>query len=242
VAVTPSREGPSRDAPSPAGIAQHLTEVHQRIELAARRAGRDPSSIRLTAVSKTFGAEAIVLAHASGQRVFGENYVQEIEEKASKLGALPELELRFIGNLQRRKVKTLLSCPLVTAIETVDDAALADEIEKRSSALGRTVEVMLQVNVGKEPQKSGCSADALGPLIDHVRVLPHLRLSGLMTVPPHTEDPEGARPFFRELRELARVHGLSELSMGMSHDLEVAVSEGATRVRIGTAIFGARVA
>jgi PLP dependent protein len=237
VAVTPA---PSREAPSREEIAQHLAEVHERIERAAARAARAPSSIRLTAVSKTFGAEAIALAYASGQRVFGENYVQELEEKAQKLGALPDLELRFIGNLQRRKVKTLLSCPLVTAIETVDDAALADEIEKRSSALGRTVEVMLQVNVGREPQKSGCAPEDVGALIEHVRGLPHLLLSGLMTVPPHTEDPEGARPFFRELRELAQAHGLPELSMGMSHDLEVAVSEGATRVRVGTAIFGAR--
>lgn len=227
--------GPGRDE-----LARRLAEVHARIERAARTSGREPSSIALTAVSKTFDAQAVSDAHAAGQRVFGENYAQEVDEKAPGLRGLPGVEVRFIGNLQRRKVKGLLSCPELSAIETVDDASLADEIEKRAAALGRTVEVMIQVNVGREAQKSGCLPEALEALVAHVRTLEHLRLTGLMTVPPHTEDPEGARPFFRALRELAATHGLSELSMGMSHDLEVAVSEGATRVRIGTAIFGAR--
>lgn len=221
-------------------VAKNLAEVRARIAKAAEAAGRDPGAIRLLAVTKTFPAEVIAAAHAAGQRVFGENYAQEIDQKAATFAGLAGAEVRVIGNVQRRKVKGLLAHPFVVAIETVDDAALAGEIEKRAAALGRTVEVMIQVNVGREPQKSGCLPEALGALVTSVRALSHLRLTGLMTVPPHTEDPEGARPFFRALKELAAAHGLSELSMGMSHDLEVAVSEGATSVRIGTAIFGAR--
>jgi hypothetical protein len=221
-------------------VGKNLSEVHARIAGAATAARREPGSVRLVAVTKTFSPEVIEAAHAAGQRVFGENYAQEIDAKAATFARLPGVEVRVIGNVQRRKVKGLLAHPFVVAIETVDDAALATELEKRAAALGRTVEVMIQVNVGREPQKSGCLPEALGALVAAVRALPHLRMTGLMTVPPHTEDPEGARPHFRALRALAAEHGLSELSMGMSHDLEVAVSEGATSVRIGTAIFGAR--
>lgn len=221
-------------------IAERLAAVHARLDAAVAKAGRPAGSVRLVAVSKTFGAAAVVEAHAAGQRVFGENYAQEIDEKAAAVAPLAGLEVRVIGNVQRRKVKGLLSHPFVVAIETVDDAALANEIEKRAAALDRVLEVMIQVNVGREPQKSGCAPEALAKLVAHVRALPHLRLTGLMTVPPHTDDPEGARPHFRALRELAAQHRLTELSMGMSHDLEIAVAEGATSVRIGTAIFGQR--
>lgn len=219
-------------------IAQNLTAVRERIARAELASGRAPGSVQLVAVSKTFDADAVRAAYAAGQRVFGENYAQEIDAKAAAFGALPGIEVRFIGHAQSRKVKGLLE--VVSAIDTVDGASLALEIDKRARARKRSVEVMIQVNVGREPQKSGCLPEDLPALISAVRALPALRLTGLMTVPPHTEDPEGARPFFRALRELAAAAKLIELSMGMSHDLEVAISEGATQVRIGTAIFGAR--
>ncbi len=221
-------------------IAQQLGAVRERIARATERAGRPRGAARLVAVTKTFGADAIEAAYAAGQRCFGENYAQELDAKAAVFAALPGAEVRVIGNVQRRKVKGLLAHPFVVAIESVDDGALAQEIEKRAAALGRSIEVLIQVNVGREPQKSGCLPEALGALVAEIRALPHLRLTGLMTVPPHTDDPEGARPHFRALRALADAHGLPECSMGMSHDLEVAVSEGASLVRVGTAIFGAR--
>jgi len=223
---------------SDAQIAANLAAVRERIARAEQASGRAPGSVRLVAVSKTFDADAVRAAYAAGQRVFGENYAQEISAKAEAFHSLDGIEVRFIGHAQSRKVKGLLE--VVSAIDTVDDASLALEIDKRARAARRTVEAMIQVNVGREPQKSGCLPEQLPALIRAVRALSSLRLTGLMTVPPHTEDPEGARPYFRALRELANTEQLTELSMGMSHDLEVAVSEGATSVRIGTAIFGAR--
>lgn len=223
---------------SDAQIAENLAAVRERIARAELASGRAPGSVRLVAVSKTFDVDAVRAAYAAGQRLFGENYAQEVSAKADAFHALDGIAVRFIGHAQSRKVKGLLD--VVSAIDTVDDESLALEIDKRARAARRTVEVMIQVNVGREPQKSGCLPGQLPALVRAVRALPTLRLTGLMTVPPHTEDPEGARPYFRSLRELANTHQLTELSMGMSHDLEVAVGEGATSVRIGTAIFGAR--
>ncbi len=219
-------------------IAENLAAVRSRIARAERASGRAEGSVKLVAVSKTFDADAVRAAYAAGQRVFGENYAQEIDAKAEAFASLPGVEVRFIGHAQSRKVKGLLQ--VVSAIDTVDSASLALEIDKRARAGKRMVEVLIQVNVGREPQKSGCLPEDLPALVTAVRALPQLRLTGLMTVPPHTDDPEGARPFFRALRELAITANLTELSMGMSHDLEVAIREGATQVRIGTAIFGAR--
>lgn len=217
-------------------IAARLAEVNARIARAAERAGRDPASVKLVAVSKMHDAAAIREAYDAGQRVFGENYVQELAGKAKELAALTDLTWHFIGHLQRNKVKDVLAANAV--VETVDSIRLADEIAKRATPEA-PVSVLLQVNVAREAQKSGAAIEELPALIAHVRALPTLALRGLMTIPPATT-PEEARPHFRSLRALAAEHALSDLSMGMSADLEVAVEEGATLVRVGTAIFGAR--
>jgi pyridoxal phosphate enzyme (YggS family) len=222
------------------GIPERLASVRERIARAAERAGRPAGSVTLVAVSKTKPPEAIREACAAGQRVFGENYVQELLDKREALSDLPDLELHFIGHLQRNKVKDVLRARAL--VETVDSERLAAELDRRAAALGVRVPVLLQVNVAREPQKSGCDPDALAALIASVRAMPALELRGLMTIPPLGEAPELSRPHFRALRELAHAH-LGQgawLSMGMSADLEVAVEEGATHVRVGTAIFGAR--
>ncbi|GAB4214605.1 MAG: YggS family pyridoxal phosphate-dependent enzyme [Sandaracinaceae bacterium] len=221
-------------------IASRLEAVRERIARATARAGRPDGSVTLVAVSKTKPPGAIREAYAQGARVFGENYVQELADKRRALADLPDLELHFIGHLQRNKVKDVLAARAL--VETVDSPRLAEELGKRASALGVTVPVLIQVNVAREPQKSGCDPDELATLIAKVRAWPALTLRGLMTIPPLGEDPERSRPHFRALRELAHAQ-LGEgawLSMGMSADLEVAIEEGATHVRVGTAIFGER--
>lgn len=217
-------------------IAARLAEVNARIARAAERTKRDPASVHLVAVSKMHDAAAIREAYDAGQRVFGENYVQELAGKAKQLAALPDLTWHFIGHLQRNKVKDVLATNAV--VETVDSIRLAEEIAKRATPEA-PVPVLLQVNVAREAQKSGASIEELPALIAQVRALPMLALRGLMTIPP-AGTPEDARPHFRALRALAAEHALADLSMGMSADLEVAVEEGATLVRVGTAIFGAR--
>lgn len=224
-------------------VAARLRDVRQRIELAARQSGREPGSVRLLAVSKTKPAAAIRAAHAAGQRDFGENYVQELLEKAAELADLSDLSWHLIGHLQRNKTKHVAK--LASAVHTIDSARLALDLDKRVAEAGREpLTVLVEVNVGGEFQKHGCSPDALGPLLEIIEEARSLRLTGLMTVPPHTEDPAGARPFFDALVALRDAHGgaarLPELSMGMSHDLEHAIAAGATWVRIGTAIFGER--
>lgn len=215
-------------------LAENLASVHARIESAARAAGRDPASVRLLAVSKRQPVEAIHEAYALGQRDFGENYVQELVAKADATRGLPAIRFHLIGHLQTNKVKSVVAAG--ASVQTVDSIRLAEAL---SRATTRAVDVHLQVNVAGEEQKSGCSPSELPALVAAVRALPGLALRGLMTVPPAGE-PEDARPHFRALRELASAHGLTDLSMGMTSDLEVAVSEGATVVRVGTAIFGER--
>lgn len=216
-------------------VAENLLRVRERIERACAKAGRSAGDVALVAVSKVHPASAVREAYEAGQRLFGENYVQELSEKAEALGDLGELRWHFIGHLQRNKVKQVLRTGAL--IETVDSVRLASEIDKRAS---EPVSVMLQVNVAGEAQKAGCDPAELGSLIAAVRAMPKLSLRGLMTIPPLGEEPERSRPHFARLRALASEHGLSELSMGMSADLEVAIEEGATIVRVGTAIFGAR--
>lgn len=177
-------------------------------------------------------------AYDAGQRVFGENYVQELADKARALEGLPGIRFHFIGHLQRNKVKDVIR--VASCIETVDSVRLADAISHRATAEGVAIDVMVQVNVAGEIQKAGCSPSELDRVLDAVRSSPALRLSGLMTIPPLDPHPEGSRPHFRALRALASERGIKGLSMGMSADLEVAIEEGATLVRVGTAIFGAR--
>lgn len=216
-----------------------LAAVRADIAAACAACGRDPASVTLVAVSKTRPAEAVREALAAGQVDFGENYAQELRDKADQLGAGPRWH--FIGALQRNKVKYVVG--RASLVHDVDSLAIAEEIGRRSLP-GRTA-VLVGVNVGDEAQKSGVpAADALA-LARAVAAVPGVELRGLMCIPPPTDDPEDAAPHFRRLAELAargRAEGLPlhELSMGMSHDYPVAIREGATLVRVGTAIFGAR--
>jgi len=223
-------------------IAASLKAVEDEIGRACLRAGRDPDSIVLVAVSKTYPPEAIREAAAAGVRHVGENRVQELLAKHPLLEDVP-LHWHMIGHLQRNKVRQIL--PSVCMIHSVDSLRLAEELDARAERLERVVDVLLQVNCSKESQKFGCAVGAATHLAELVCTLKHLRLRGLMTMAPLTEDAEGARPAFVRLRELfeeMRHDGiggddLQHLSMGMSHDYPVAVEEGATILRIGSALF-----
>ena len=208
--------------------------VRHRIERAAERAGRDPSGILLLAVTKVFPASAIHEAYALGLRDFGENYVQEFEDKAPELRDLEGARFHLIGHLQSNKSSK--AAELFEVIQTVDSPKLA----RRLNEAGRRIEVMIEVKLSAEQAKSGARPEEIAELIQAIRTCPNLRLLGLMTMPPWSEDQELSRPYFRRLRELAEQHGLPQLSMGMSNDFEAAVEEGATCVRVGTALFGNR--
>jgi PLP dependent protein len=225
-------------------VAAALLAVRARIRAAALASGRDPTAVALVAVSKTHPAAAIREAYAAGQRDFGENYVQELLQKAEELEDLPELRWHLIGHLQRNKAK--LVAPLLSLLHTVDTLDLARELAKRLAAAApvRRLPVLVEVSIAGEEQKHGVAPTNLAELLEAVEALPELALRGLMCVPPLSEDAAAARPHFDRLRELQAEHGgaqrLPELSMGMTHDLEHAISAGATLVRVGTAIFGAR--
>lgn len=228
-------------------IAENLAQVRARIECAARRAHRNTEEVALMAVTKTFPAERIREAYAAGQRLFGENRVQEFAEKFDELVDL-NAEFHLIGHLQSNKSSR--ATELFAAIDSLDSLRLAERLNEAAGKRGRNVPVLIEVNVGGEQQKSGvppCSRE-LEEILQALPRLEHLEMRGLMAVPPLTGDPEGARPYFRMLRQirddlagrrLPRV-GLDVLSMGMSHDFEIAIEEGSTCVRVGTAIFGKR--
>jgi hypothetical protein len=215
-------------------LAERLAAVRQRIRRAAECARRDPDQILLLAVTKVFPASFIREAYALGLREFGENYVQEFEGKAPEARMLPGARFHLIGHLQSNKSGK--AAELFEVIQTVDTPKLA----RRLQDAGRSLDVMLEVKLSEEQAKSGAAPEELSGLIAAVRACPNLRLLGLMTMPPWSEDAEASRPYFRRLRELARQHGLTQLSMGMSGDLEVAIEEGSTCVRVGTALFGKR--
>jgi len=221
------------------GVALSLNRVRAQLATALANAGRAPGSARLIAVSKLHPASAIREAYAEGQRDFGENYVQELEQKAAELADLSDLRWHMIGHLQRNKARVV--APLAALIHTVHSVELARELDKRANA---PLAVLIEVNVGGEAQKSGCAPEALPELLRALAESERLRCRGLMCVPPHTEDPSGSRPFFEKLRDLRDAHGgaerLPELSMGMSADLPYAIAAGASIVRVGTAIFGER--
>lgn len=208
--------------------------VEERIQRACQRSGRKREEVTLVAVTKTFPASAILEGYALGLRNFGENYVQEFEQKFPEVRHLEGAKFHLIGHLQSNKSRR--AGELFHVIQTVDSAKLA----RRLDALGRPLEVMIEVKLSPEETKAGCAPDELPALVEAVRALPNLRLEGLMTMPPWAEDPERSRPYFQRLRRLAEQHGLRGLSMGMSHDLEVAIEEGATIIRVGTALFGER--
>lgn len=215
-------------------LQDRLTAVRDRMARAAERARRDPAGILLLAVTKVFPADAIREAYDLGLREFGENYVQEFEGKAPLVTDLTGARFHLIGHLQSNKSKK--AAELFQTIETVDSAKLA----RRLNEAGTALDVMLEVKLSEEDAKSGAAPEELSGLIEAVRDCSNLRLTGLMTMPPWSDDPEAARPIFRRLRELAAEHGLLGLSMGMSHDLETAIEEGSTCVRVGTALFGKR--
>lgn len=218
-----------------------LSDVRARIARASA-AGSTPGerTVRLIAVSKRHAPEALRVAYAMGQREFGENYVQELVEKARALPDLPELQLRLIGHLQRNKVKDLLRIgSALRSVDTVDSVRLAETLAREAEMAGRALEILVQVNPAGEAQKSGVAEAELPALVAAIRGMPSLDLRGLMLIPPNV-DPEKRRPYFRRVRELAIELRLVELSMGMSDDLEPAIAEGATQVRVGTAIFGER--
>jgi pyridoxal phosphate enzyme (YggS family) len=223
-------------------IAEQLGAVRARVERAAALAGRDKASVHLVAVSKNQPALAIREAYAAGQRAFGENYAQELEEKRRALADLSDIEWHFIGHLQTNKAKIVARAAHV--VHTVDSVVLARELAKRvRAANGARLPILVEVNIGGEAQKHGAAPSEIGDVIGAVRELPELDLRGLMTMPP-AGDVEVARKIFQTLVTLRNLHGgereLPELSMGMSGDLEVAIACGATLVRVGTAIFGPR--
>jgi PLP dependent protein len=220
--------------PSADTLAARLAIVRERIARAADRAGRDPAAILLLAVTKVFPAAVIREAYDLGLRDFGENYVQEFENKAPELGDLGGARYHLIGHLQSNK--STKAAELFNVIQTVDSPKLARRLDQS----GKRLDIMLEVKVSPEETKSGADPVDLPALIEAVRASSNLRLLGLMCMPPWSDDPEAARPYFRKLRALAEQHGVDQLSMGMSHDLETAIEEGATCVRVGTALFGKR--
>lgn len=226
-------------------IAANLAAIHERIAAACNRAGRNPKEVRLIAVSKIKPAEQIEAAFASGQQLFGESYVQEFREKSPEVQA--PVEWHYIGGLQSNKVKYLRG--KVAMIHSVDRLSLAGEISRQWQKIDATCKILLQVNIGDEDQKSGCEPEELEQLVRSIAALPNLQICGLMCLPPYCADAEEVRPYFRRMHELAEQLdqlqvddvSMAELSMGMSGDFEVAVEEGATLVRVGTAIFGERI-
>jgi pyridoxal phosphate enzyme (YggS family) len=218
------------------GIAQRLAEVRARVAAACERTARDPAEVTIVGVSKTQPAEAVAEAVAAGLLDVGENRAQELLPKAAAaeaLGARPRWH--FIGHLQRNKVRDVL--PHVAVLHSLDSERLAEEIERRAT---RPLVCYVEVNVAAEASKEGVAPSGVSRLLSFARSCENVQVAGLMTVAPQAADPEDARPVFRALRELAQEHGLAGLSMGMTEDYEVAIEEGATVVRIGRAIFGAR--
>jgi len=215
-------------------LGRNLLTVRERIARAADRSRRDPAGILLLAVTKVFPAAAIHAAYALGLREFGENYVQEFEGKAPAVHGLEGARFHLIGHLQSNK--SARAAELFDVVQTVDSPKLA----RRLDSAGRKLEVMIEVRLSDEEAKSGVAPEGVADLVAALRACPNLCLRGLMTMPPWSEDPEAPRPIFRRLREMAEQQGLRELSMGMSHDLETAIEEGSTCVRVGTALFGKR--
>ncbi len=224
-------------------IRENLARIHEQIATAAKTAGRDPAEIRLVAVSKTKPVEMLVEALSCGQHLFGENYIHEVQQKRPALPA--SAKIHFIGHLQSNKAK--FAAELCDMVETVDSVKLARKLNNRLDAVGRTLEILVQVNIGDDPAKSGVPAAETERLLAEIRPLDHLQVKGLMTIPPLENSAEESRRYFAGLRRLGDellTKGIFTepplLSMGMSGDFAVAIAEGATIVRVGTAIFGSR--
>ncbi len=214
-------------------ISENIRSIEGRIARAAERAGRDPRDIRLIPVTKSVGEEEARILVELGCSELGENRVEVARPKIEALG--PGVRWHMIGHIQRRKAREVVA--LFDRVDSVDGLELAAELEKRCEAAGKTLDVLLQVNVSGEESKGGFTGESVQAAFEKVGDMAHLHVVGLMTMAPIVDDPEEARPVFARLRELAEAMGLKELSMGMTNDFEVAVEEGATEVRIGTAIF-----
>ena len=230
-------------------IAANIVSIHERIAVAAGRAGRNPKEIVLMAVSKTHPPERIREAYEAGLRAFGENRVQEFASKIGAIQNLPDADWHMIGHPQTNKAGK--TAELFAAVDSVDSLKLAEKLDAAARQLGKKLEVLIEINVGGEAYKSGAAPDSeeIKKLLLAAPRLDSLQFRGLMTVPPFTDDPQAARPYFRKLRELRDAIaarklpsvGMDVLSMGMSHDFEVAIEEGSSCVRVGTAIFGERI-
>lgn len=222
-------------------VADNVRDVAGRISRAAAKAGRRVEDIQLVAITKTVDIDMIREAIEAGVRVFGENYLQEARGKIAAIGH--GVEWHMTGHLQRNKARDAVN--LFDMVQTIDSLELAQELDKRARSAGKVISGLIEINIGGEGSKSGISEDELIPLLDSIKVMNNLTIQGLMTIPPYFDDVEKVRPYFKTLRDLSNKandegFSLKELSMGMSHDFEVAVEEGATMVRIGTAIFGER--
>jgi pyridoxal phosphate enzyme (YggS family) len=226
-------------------IKQQVEKIKERIRLAAQACGRNPETVRLVAVSKTVPADRVREAVASGVLLLGENYIQEAQDKISRLSDCA-VSWHFIGHLQTNKAKYAVK--LFDLIHTVDSFKLAAELDKQARKIAKIQDILIQVNIGEEASKSGASADEVQKLVKDISQLENLSVKGLMTIPPFYDEPEKVRPYFtatRELRDRIKAAAIAniamdELSMGMTGDFEAAIEEGATLVRIGTAIFGER--
>lgn len=226
-------------------IAENIQNIGEILQKACQEAGRDPKDVQLIAVSKTFGTDAVRQAYAAGIRDFGENYVQELVGKREVISD-PDLHWHFIGHLQSNKVKYIADW--VHMVHSVDSEGLAAELEKRGAKADRNIDVLIEVNTSEEATKFGVRPPEALELIGAVSRMPHLRVKGLMTIGPFTDDTEASRSSFRLLRRLFEnanrqqltPEPMGTLSMGMTHDFRIAIQEGATMVRIGTAIFGTR--
>lgn len=220
-------------------ISDAFDKINERIQNAALRSGRDVSEVVLVAASKRIALEDIKAAAHAGVAVFGENRVQEGIAKFETTGFIKEIDaLHLIGPLQSNKVKKAVG--LFDVIHSIDSLHLAQKIDKEAGVQGIQQAVLIQVNIGGETSKHGVKPEQTADLVAAIHQLPHLDLQGLMTLPPRSEDPEGARPYFAALRNLGKGLGLSRFSMGMSSDFEIAIEEGASWIRIGTALLGQR--
>ena len=227
-------------------LLNNLKEIYRRMAHAAMRAGREPSEVTLIAVTKNVHSDVIRRAVDTGVREFGENRVQEAQEKISNLKfeiSNSRIIWHLIGHLQKNKAKTAVK--LFDLIHSVDSMELAEELDRQAAKNAKVQRILVQVKLSEEETKQGVAAEDFYPLIGRIAALANLKLEGLMTMPPYFEDPEKARPYFRKLSDLkkeaeGRGFELPVLSMGMSHDFEVAIEEGATMVRVGTALFGER--
>jgi PLP dependent protein len=235
------------DAGASTKLAENLERIEGQIAMACREAGRPRAEVALMAVSKMHPVSAIRAAEALGIRLFGENRVQEFQEKSLELGPASRAEFHLIGHLQSNKAAR--AAELFSSIDTLDSLSLAERLNQAATRVGRRLAVLIEIKLSHEPSKAGIAPDSaeLPLLLEHLPDLTALELRGLMTVPPYLDDPAAVRPYFSQLRTLrdrvAAAHprlSFAELSMGMSHDFAVAIAEGATQVRIGTALFGAR--